>query len=89
MTPPPAGTDSRLAPISWNLNVLGVIRSGVSICLFTETLGLNSNICRQFRGNSVAVNERDGGGNASITAALVLNELRVYLLYCACACARK
>lgn len=32
------------------------------------------------------VNESDGGGNVSITAGLVLNELRMHLLYCVCVC---
>lgn len=54
------------------------------VCLFTaiyrNTFGSNSTICHQFRGNSVPVNERDGGGNVSITAGLVQNELHMYLL---------
>lgn len=59
------------------------------VCLFTaiyrNTFGSNSTICHQFRGNSVLVNERDGGGNVSITAGLVPNELHMYLL-CVCVC---
>lgn len=63
------------------------------VCLFTaicrNAFGSNSTICHQFRGNSVLVNERDGGGNVSITAGLVLNELHMYLLsllVCVCVC---
>ncbi len=54
------------------------------VCLFAaiyrNTFGSNFTICHQFRGNSARVNERDGGGNVSITAGLVLNELHMYLL---------
>lgn len=50
------------------------------MAIYRNTFGSNSTICHQFRGNSVLVNERDGGGNVSITAGLVLNELHMYLL---------
>lgn len=50
------------------------------IAIYRNTLDSNSTICHQFRSNSVPVNERDGGGNVSITAGLVLNELCMYLL---------
>lgn len=38
--------------------------------IYRNTFGSNSTICHQFRGNSARVNERDGGGNVSITAGL-------------------
>lgn len=71
----------------------------LSICsqaIYRNAFRSNSTICHQFWGNSVLVNERDGGGNVSITAGLVLNELHMYLLSlleclcvfsrCVCAC---
>lgn len=48
--------------------------------IYRNTFESNSTICQRFRSNSVPVNGKDGGGNVSITAGLVLNELGMYLL---------
>lgn len=47
--------------------------------IYRNAFQSNPTVCHQFRGNSALVNAGDGRGDVSITAGLVLNELRMYL----------